>query len=206
MTLGLAGSLACMRRICVFCGSSPGSRPEYTEATVAIARLLASRGIGLVYGGASVGLMGRLADTALKAGGEVIGVIPEGVFPTEIPHTGLTERHVVATMHERKALMGELSDGFIALPGGSGTLEELFEVFTWTQLGIHAKGCVLLNVCGYYDGLIAFLDHAVEERFLRPQHREMMMTADSADGALAALEAFEPPTHGKWLDRDGPKP
>ncbi len=206
MTLGLAGSLACMRRICVFCGSSPGSRPEYTEAAVATATLLAQRGIGLVYGGASVGLMGRLADTALAAGAEVIGVIPEGVFPTEIPHTGLTERHVVATMHERKALMGELSDGFIALPGGTGTLEELFEVFTWTQLGIHGKGCVLLNVCGYYDGLITFLDHAVNERFLRPQHREMMMTADSPQDALAALESFEPPTHGKWLDRDGPKP
>jgi uncharacterized protein (TIGR00730 family) len=171
---------------------------------VATARLLAQRGIGLVYGGASVGLMGRLADSALEAGGEVFGVIPEGVFPTEIPHTGLTERHVVATMHERKALMGELSDGFIALPGGSGTLEELFEVFTWTQLGIHRKGCVLLNVCGYYDGLITFLDHAVAERFLRPQHRQMLMTADSAEGALAALEAFEPPAVGKWMDRPVP--
>jgi len=171
-----------------------------------MARLLAERGIGLVYGGASVGLMGRLADTALKAGGEVIGVVPEGIFPTEIPHAGLTEQHIVGTMHERKALMGELSDGFIALPGGTGTLEELFEVFTWTQLGIHGKGCVLLNVCGYYDGLIAFLDHAVDERFLRPQHREMLMTADSPESALAELEAFEPPVVGKWMDSAGPKP
>ena len=195
-----------MRRVCVFCGSSPGARPEYTEVAVAMARLLAERGIGLVYGGASVGLMGRLADTALKAGGEVIGVVPEGIFPTEIPHAGLTEQHIVGTMHERKALMGELSDGFIALPGGTGTLEELFEVFTWTQLGIHGKGCVLLNVCGYYDGLIAFLDHAVDERFLRPQHREMLMTADSPESALAELEAFEPPVVGKWMDSAGPKP
>jgi uncharacterized protein (TIGR00730 family) len=193
-----------MHRVCVFCGSSPGARPEYAEVTIALATLLAQRGIGLVYGGASVGLMGLMADTALAAGGEVIGVIPEGVFPTEIPHAGLTERHVVATMHERKALMGELSDGFIALPGGSGTLEELFEVFTWTQLGIHGKGCVLLNVAGYYDGLATFLDHVVAERFMRPQHREILMMATSPLEALHALAAFEPPAAGKWMDR--PKP
>jgi uncharacterized protein (TIGR00730 family) len=193
-----------MRRVCVFCGSSPGARPDYAEATVAVANLLAQRGIGLVYGGASVGLMGLMADTALAAGGEVIGVIPQGIFPTEIPHAGLTESHVVDTMHERKALMGELSDGFIALPGGSGTLEETFEVFTWTQLGIHGKGCVLLNVAGYYDGLIAFLDHVVAERFMRPEHRAMMLTAPSPQEALDELAAFEPPAVGKWMDR--PKP
>ncbi len=193
-----------MRRVCVFCGSSPGARPEYAEAAVAVATLLAQRGIGLVYGGASVGLMGLMADTALAAGGEVIGVIPKGVFPTEIPHADLTEQHVVETMHERKALMGELADGFIALPGGSGTLEELFEVFTWSQLGIHDKGCVLLNVAGYYDGLTAFLDHVVNERFLRAEHRAMLLSADTAEGALAALERFKPPRVGKWMDR--PKP
>jgi uncharacterized protein (TIGR00730 family) len=190
-----------MRRVCVFCGSSPGARDEYAQATVALATLLAKRGIGVVYGGASVGLMGLLADTALAAGAEVHGVIPTGVFPTEIPHAGLTEQHVVATMHERKALMAQLSDGFIALPGGSGTLEELFEVFTWGQLGLHAKACVLLNVAGYWDGLSAFLDHVVDERFMRPQHRAMLLSASTPEAALTALETFEAPAVGKWMDR-----
>ena len=193
-----------MRRVCVFCGSSSGARPEYAAATAGLATLLAERGIGVVYGGASVGLMGLLADTVLAEGGEVIGVIPEGVFRKEIPHAGLTEQHVVATMHERKALMGRLSDGFIALPGGSGTLEELFEVFTWSQLGLHDKGSVLLNVAGYYDGLAAFLDHIVAERFLRPEHRAMLAVADSPQRALDALAAFEPPRVGKWLDVPAP--
>ncbi len=193
-----------MRRVCVFCGSSPGARPHYATATAELASVLARRGIGVVYGGASVGLMGLLADTALAAGGEVIGVIPKGVFPNEIPHTGLTEQHVVETMHERKALMAELSDGFIALPGGTGTLEETFEVFTWAQLAIHGKGCVLLNVAGYYDALETFLDHVVAERFLRPEHRAMMLRADTPVAALEALEAFVPPRFGKWMDR--PKP
>jgi uncharacterized protein (TIGR00730 family) len=188
-------------RLCIFCGSSPGARPEYAAATVELAQLLASRGIGIVYGGASVGLMGLLADTAMQAGGEVIGVIPSALERREIARGGLTELHVVASMHERKALMAELSDGFIALPGGSGTLEELFEVFTWSQLGLHRKACALLNVEGYYDRLAAFLDHAVAERFLRAEHRAMLLCEPSPAAVLHAVESFEPPVVDKWIDR-----
>jgi uncharacterized protein (TIGR00730 family) len=188
-------------RLCIFCGSSPGARPGYAAATEELARLLAQRGIGIVYGGASVGLMGLLADTALEAGGEVIGVIPAALQKKEIGHTGLTHLEVVSSMHERKALMAELSNGFVALPGGSGTLEELFEVFTWSQLGLHRKACALLNVAGYYDGLAAFLDHAVAERFLRPEHRAMLLCEDSPLAVLDALGRFEPPVVDKWLDR-----
>ena len=188
-------------RLCVFCGSSPGARPEYAEATVELARLLAARGIGIVYGGASVGLMGLLADTAMEAGGEVVGVIPNALERKEIARHGITELHVVDSMHERKALMAELSDAFIALPGGSGTLEELFEVFTWSQLGLHRKACALLNVAGYYDGLAAFLDHAVDERFLRPEHRGMLLCEDTPTAVLDALERFDAPLVDKWIDR-----
>jgi uncharacterized protein (TIGR00730 family) len=188
-------------RLCIFCGSSPGARPDYAAATEELAQLLARRGIGVVYGGASVGLMGLLADSALAAGGEVVGVIPAALEAKEIAHTGLTDLHVVGSMHERKALMAELSDGFIALPGGSGTLEELFEVFTWSQLGLHRKACALLNVAGYYDGLEAFLDHAVRERFLRAEHRAMLLCEDTPPAVLDALERFEPPAVDKWLDR-----
>ncbi|HET8537876.1 MAG TPA: TIGR00730 family Rossman fold protein [Solirubrobacteraceae bacterium] len=188
-------------RLCIFCGSSPGARPDYGAATEELARLLAERGIGIVYGGASVGLMGLLADTALAAGGEVIGVIPAALQRKEIGHTGLTHLEVVSSMHERKALMAELSNGFIALPGGSGTLEELFEVFTWSQLGLHRKACALLNVAGYYAGLETFLDHAVNERFLRPEHRAMLLCEDTPEAVLDALERFEPPVVDKWLDR-----
>jgi uncharacterized protein (TIGR00730 family) len=188
-------------RLCIFCGSSPGARPGYAAATAELARLLAGRGIGIVYGGASVGLMGLLADTALEAGGEVVGVIPAALEAKEIAHGGLSELHVVGSMHERKALMAELSEGFVALPGGSGTLEELFEVFTWAQLGLHRKPCALLNVEGYYDGLAGFLDHAVGERFMRAEHRAMLLCEDSPAAVLAALEAFEPPLVDKWLDR-----
>jgi uncharacterized protein (TIGR00730 family) len=188
-------------RLCIFCGSSPGARPDYGAATEELAKLLAERGIGIDYGGASVGLMGLLADTALAAGGEVIGVIPAALQRKEIGHTGLTHLEVVSSMHERKALMAELSNGFIALPGGSGTLEELFEVFTWSQLGLHRKACALLNVAGYYAGLETFLDHAVNERFLRPEHRAMLLCEDTPEAVLDALERFEPPVVDKWLDR-----
>jgi uncharacterized protein (TIGR00730 family) len=188
-------------RLCIFCGSSPGARPDYGAATEELAKLLAERGIGIVYGGASVGLMGLLADTALAAGGEVIGVIPAALQRKEIGHTGLTHLEVVSSMHERKALMAELSNGFIALPGGSGTLEELFEVFTWSQLGLHRKACALLNVAGYYAGLETVLDHAVNERFLRPEHRAMLLCEDTPEAVLDALERFEPPVVDKWLDR-----
>jgi uncharacterized protein (TIGR00730 family) len=188
-------------RLCIFCGSSPGARPEYADATIELARLLTARGIGVVYGGASVGLMGLLADTALEAGGEVIGVIPDALERKEVAHRGLTDLRIVGSMHERKALMAELSEGFIALPGGSGTLEELFEVFTWAQLGLHRKPCALLNAAGYYDGLTAFLDQAVTERFMKAEHRAMLLCEDTPAAVLDALDRYEPPAVDKWIDR-----
>jgi uncharacterized protein (TIGR00730 family) len=166
-------------RICVFCGSSPGADPGYLEQAAALGALLAERGIGLVYGGASVGTMGAVADGALAAGGEVIGVIPEHLSRVEISHAGLTELHVVADMHERKAKMAALADGFLALPGGAGTLEELFEVWTWAQLGLHSKPIGLVDVGGYYRPLWTFVEHMVAEGFVRPEHRDLvLMDAD----------------------------
>jgi uncharacterized protein (TIGR00730 family) len=188
--------------VCVYAGSNPGSDPAYADAARALARLLADRRIGLVYGGGKVGLMGVLADTALAAGGEVIGVMPQALVDREIGHPALTELHVVGSMHERKALMAELSDAFVAVPGGIGTLEELIEVYTWSQLGIHSKACGVLNVRGYYDALAAFLDHAVDEGFLRPQHRAVLSVAAEPGELLDRLAAFEPPTVQKWLELD----
>jgi uncharacterized protein (TIGR00730 family) len=191
-----------MRRVCVFCGSSPGARPAYAEATAEVARLLVGDGIGVVYGGGHVGLMGVLADTAMATGGEVIGVMPQALVDREIGHTAITELRVVGSMHERKALMTELSDAFVALPGGAGTLEELFEVYTWAQLGLHSKPCGLLDVDGYYSGLAQFLDHAVEERFLRSEHREALMVEREPQVLLERLRAFEPgAVTPKWIDR-----
>jgi uncharacterized protein (TIGR00730 family) len=195
-----------MKRILVFCGSSPGRRPEYRTAADGLGRLLAERGIGVVYGGASVGLMGALADGALGAGGEVIGVIPGRVFPAEIPHAGLSEQHVVATMHERKALMAELSDAVIALPGGTGTLDELFEMFTWSQLGLHRKPIGLLDVEGYWERLLAFLDYMVAERFIHAEHRDTLLIDRDAATLLARLGSFEHRARDKWLDRAGGTP
>ena len=172
-----------MKRVCVFCGSSAGIRPEYGFAAQALTTELVRRGLGLVYGGGNVGLMGLLADSMLAAGGEVIGVIPQSLLEREVGHRGVTELRVVDTMHQRKALMNDLSDAFIALPGGFGTLEEFFEILTWSQLGIHAKPCGLLNVSGYYDDLMAMLDHAVTEHFLRPTYRELVI-ADVEAGSL----------------------
>ena len=186
-------------RICVFTGSSSGTRPEYRAAAKALGATLASRGIGLVYGGAKVGLMGAVADAALAAGGEVIGVIPQALIDREIGHTGLTEQHVVGSMHERKAKMAELSDGFIALPGGAGTLEELIEVYTWSQLGMHDKPMGVLNVKGYYDGLAAMLDHAVQEGFLRGEHRAAMHAEPTAEALLERFAGRRPTTLRKWL-------
>ena len=191
-----------MRRVCVYAGSNPGSDPAYADAARTLAGLLAERGVGLVYGGGKVGLMGVIADTALAAGGEVIGVMPQALIDREIGHPGLTELRVVDSMHERKALMAELADGFVALPGGIGTLEELIEVYTWSQLGIHAKGCGLLNVKGYYDGLATFLDHAVSQGFLRAEHRAVLKVEDDPARLLDRLAEFEPPTVGKWLELD----
>jgi uncharacterized protein (TIGR00730 family) len=190
-----------MRRLCVFSGSSPGAHPAYAEATAALARALADAGIGLVYGGASVGLMGTVADAALAAGGEVVGVIPQSLVDREIAHPGLSELHVVQSMHERKALMAELSDGFVALPGGTGTLDELFEVYTWTQLGLHAKPLGLLDVRGYFASLVAFLDHAVAERFVTAEHREMLVVADGPEALLEAFRRWRAPVRAKWIDR-----
>ena len=161
-----------MNRLCVFCGSSPGRHPAYLAAAAELGTVLAKRRIGLVYGGASIGLMGAVADAARAAGGEVIGVIPRALVEFEVAHTGLADLRIVASMHERKALMAELSEGFVALPGGIGTLEELFEVWTWGQLGSHRKPCALLNVAGFYDRLLGFLDFVADEAFLRPVHRE----------------------------------
>ena len=190
-----------MRRICVFCGSSPGGHPDYTAATAELAEALAAAGLGVVYGGASVGLMGVLADAALAAGGEVAGVIPQSLVDREIAHPGLTELHVVGSMHERKALMAELSDGFVALPGGTGTLDELFEIYTWTQLGLQAKPLGLLDVRGYFAQLAGFLDHAVQERFVTSEHRAMLVVEERPAAMLDALRRWRAPARGKWIDR-----
>ena len=194
--------MADLRRLCVYCGSSRGVRPDYAAAAEAIGRLLAERGIGVVFGGGSVGMMGAVADAALEMGGEVIGVIPHALAAREVDHVGLTALHKVDTMHERKALMAELSDGFVALPGGLGTLEELMEVWTWVQLGIHRSPIGLLNVAGYFDGLLTFVDHAVAEGFVRPAHRDMLVVADTPLGLLDALVAWQPPDVPHWLDSD----
>jgi uncharacterized protein (TIGR00730 family) len=188
--------------VCVFCGSNAGADPAYVEAAEAVGEGLARRGIRLVYGGGRVGMMGALADAARAAGGEVVGVMPRPMFEREIGHTGLDDLRVVGSMHERKALMVELADAFIALPGGIGTLEELFEVYTWAQLGIHAKPLGLLDVAGYFEPLAAMLDHAVAERFLRPETRAMLTVADDLDSLLAAFDAWRPAAMHKWIDLD----
>jgi hypothetical protein len=190
--------------VCVFCGSSAGARPAYEAAARGLGRLLAERGLGLVYGGASVGLMGAVADAALAAGGAVTGVIPRALVEKEVAHRRLPDLRVVGTMHERKALMAELSDAFVALPGGLGTLEELFEVWTWAQLGLHPKPVAALDVAGFYRPLVAFLDGAAGERFVRPEHRGMLLVDDDAGALLDRLAAYEPPAVDKWVRRGGP--
>ncbi|HEX2092192.1 MAG TPA: TIGR00730 family Rossman fold protein [Longimicrobiaceae bacterium] len=192
-----------LKRICVFCGSSPGTRPGYAAAARAVGTLLAERGIGLVYGGGKVGLMGVVADAVLAGGGEVVGVIPEALMAREVGHAGLTELHVVRSMHERKARMADLADAFVALPGGFGTWEEFCEVLTWAQLGLHPKPCGLLNVEEYYAPLLALMDHAVAEGFVRPEHRALVMEAREPERMLALLRGFEPPVVPKWIGRDG---
>jgi uncharacterized protein (TIGR00730 family) len=191
-----------MRRICVFCGSSPGNRAEYRAATEELGAQLVRRKIGLVYGGGNVGLMGVLADALLKAGGEAVGVIPENLLAREVGHSGLTKLHVVRSMHERKALMADLSDAFIAMPGGFGTLEEFCEIVTWAQLGLHAKPCGILNVLGYYSPLLAMFDHAVKERFLKQENRGLVLARDSVVKLLQALEEWRAVRVEKWLDRE----
>jgi uncharacterized protein (TIGR00730 family) len=191
-----------LKRICVFCGSSMGARPAYRAAAQRLGELLAERGIGLVYGGGAVGLMGVVADAALSKGGEVIGVIPESLERREIGHQGLTKLHVVETMHQRKALMADLSDAFIALPGGYGTLEELSEVVTWSQLGIQQKPCGLLNVEHYWDGLLRFLDHAVDECFVTRENAQLILVSQRPEWMLERLSEWTPPEHiVRWLDK-----
>jgi uncharacterized protein (TIGR00730 family) len=192
-----------VRRVCVFCGSSPGARSAYAEATAELARVLVGEGLGLVYGGANVGLMATLAETALAEGGEVIGVIPRALVDKEIAHNGLSDLRVVDSMHARKALMADLADAFVALPGGLGTLEELLEIYTWAQLGLHRKPCALLDVEGYYTRLAEFLAHAVEERFLREEHRAMLIVEQDPRAVIDRLGRFEPgAVQPKWIDRD----
>jgi uncharacterized protein (TIGR00730 family) len=191
-----------VKRVLVFCGSSPGRLPEYSEVAGQLGRLLAQRGLETVYGGASVGLMGAVADGALAAGGTVIGVIPTRLIEREIAHAGLTKLHVVETMHERKALMAELSDAVIALPGGTGTLDELFELFTWRQLGLHHRPLGLLEIAGYWQPLLGFLQHAVNERFLGAEHLDALLVERDAPALLDRLASYEHRTRDKWLDRD----
>jgi uncharacterized protein (TIGR00730 family) len=192
-----------MRRVqnlCVFIGSNPGHHPAYADAARGLARLLVARGLGLVYGGARIGLMGIVAKEMTAAGGDVVGVIPQDLVDREVANTELDDLRVVGSMHERKAMMASLADGFIALPGGLGTLEELFEILTWSQLGLHAKPCGALNVRGYYDGLATFLDRSVSEGFVRPQHRDLLLLDEDAEALLDRLEAWTPPELGrKWI-------
>ncbi len=190
-----------MKRICVFAGSSRGAREDYAQAAERLAFELVKRGYGVVFGGGRVGMMGVLADATLALGGEVIGVIPKALLEKEVAHGGLTELRVVASMHERKAMMAELSEGFIALPGGLGTLEEFFEVLTWAQLGLHPKPCGLLNVRGYYDRLLEFLDLTVEERFVKSPHRALVITSTSPADLLERFATYRPPQVEKWIDR-----
>jgi len=187
-----------VKRICVFCGSSSGARDEYAAAATSLARHLAGRNIGLVYGGSRVGLMGILADTALKAGGEVIGVIPRSLVAKEIAHTGLSDLRVVESMHERKALMADLSDAFIAMPGGFGTLDEFCEILTWSQLGLQRGPCCLLNVAGYYDLLLEMFDHAEKEQFVRPEHRRMVIAEERPESLVTRLLEWNVPIVDKW--------
>lgn len=189
-------------RLCVFCGSKHGIRPEFAAAARGLGVLLAEEGITLVYGGGRVGLMGVMADAVLEKGGDVIGVIPHALDTKELAHTGLSEMHVVDTMHERKALMADLADGFISLPGGLGTFEESFEIVTWAQLGIHAKPCGLLNVAGYFDKLIEFLDHAVEAQFIKPQHRDLILVDGDQRRLLERMRAFSSPVTEKWIRQE----
>ena len=188
-----------MKRICVYCGSSLGLLPDYRDAAQVLGHELAARGLGLVYGGASVGVMGAVADAVLEKGGQAIGVIPFALATREVAHDGLDELFVVESMHERKAKMAELSDGFIALPGGWGTIEEIFEMLTWAQLGFHQKPCGLLNISGYYDHLYTFLEHAINQRFVREEYRPMIMMEQTADGLLDRYQQYQAPSVKKWI-------
>lgn len=191
-----------MKRICVFCGSNSGTDPLYSETAEKVGKFLAENNIELVYGGGRVGLMGKIADTVMANGGKVTGIIPKGLSDREVAHQGLTELKIVGSMHERKALMAELSDGFIALPGGIGTFEEFCEIVTWAQLGIHQKPCALMNVGGFYDAFITMFDHSMNQGFIRPQHRELVLVGNEIDKLYERMREFRPPTVEKWLHKD----
>jgi uncharacterized protein (TIGR00730 family) len=191
-----------LRSVCVFCGSSRGAHPAYAEAAAAMGRVLAERGLTLVYGGGRVGLMGVVADAVLAAGGEVHGVIPTALIAREVEHRGLTRLDEVGSMHERKARMAELADGFVALPGGAGTLDEIAEIWTWAQLGLHPKPVGFLNVAGYFDHLFAFVDHAVAEAFIKPVHAAMLLRSTRPAQLIDALAAYVPAATEKWIGRD----
>jgi uncharacterized protein (TIGR00730 family) len=190
-----------LRTVCVFCAASPGDHPGYQQQAAAMGRFLAASGRRLVYGGGRTGLMGALAEGALAAGGEVIGIMPRHLVEREVAHTGLTELRVVESMHERKAMLAELADGFLAMPGGLGTLEELFEIWTWGQLGLHRKPYGLLEVQGFYAPLLRFLDHAVSAGFIRPEYRGLLVVDSEPAGLIARMEAVEPPALPRWVDR-----
>ncbi|MBS1798139.1 MAG: TIGR00730 family Rossman fold protein [Acidobacteria bacterium] len=190
-----------MKNITVFCGSNSGFRAEYAEAARTLARIFVRENIGLVYGGGKVGLMGVIADEVMRAGGRVVGIIPESLERKEVGHRDVTELKVVGSMHERKALMAEMADGFIAMPGGIGTFEEFFEILTWAQLGFHDKPCAVLNVAGYYDGLLALCDNAVREGFLRSAHRQLIIEDADPEILLEKMRRLKPPPVEKWLDR-----
>jgi uncharacterized protein (TIGR00730 family) len=190
-----------MHRICVFCGSNPGNRGDYASAATAVGREIARRGMGLVYGGGRVGLMGILADATLAGGAEVDGVLPRHLAAKEVGHTGLTRLHLVDSMHERKAMMSRLADGFLSLPGGLGTVEETAEILTWAQLGLHSKPCALLDTAGYFGPLVAFLDHAVAEGFVRKQHRDLVIVGSDPAQVIDSMERWRPVQVEKWLDR-----
>ncbi|MEM7166741.1 MAG: TIGR00730 family Rossman fold protein [Planctomycetota bacterium] len=191
-----------MKRVCVFCGANPGSNPAYVEAASALGAGIAERGLELVYGGGSVGMMGVVADAALAAGGRAIGVIPRGLATKELAHQGLTEQHIVANMHERKAMMSELADAFIALPGGFGTLEELFEVTTWAQLGIHRKPVAVLNIAGYYDALVAMIDTARDQEFIGDDYRQLLLDDNDGERLLKRLAEYQSPNLPTWMTFD----
>jgi uncharacterized protein (TIGR00730 family) len=191
-----------VQSVCLYLGSSPGARPEYEAVVRQLATLIAERGMTLIYGGGNVGLMGIAANAALDAGGKVIGIIPSDIADKEVGHVGVTELQVVDSMHERKMRMAKLADGIIALPGGLGTLEELFEMLTWSQLGFHNKPIGLVNVAGYYDLLLSFLDHMVDERFVKQIHRDLLLTDENPATLLDTLVAWQPTVADKWLDLD----
>lgn len=191
-----------MKNITVFCGSNSGFRADYAEAAQNLARLFVQNNIRLVYGGGNVGLMGIIADEVMRAGGEVVGIIPDSLDKKEVGHRGITELRVVESMHERKAQMAELADGFIAMPGGIGTFEEFFEILTWAQLGFHEKPCAVLNIAGYYDGLLALCDNAVNEGFLRPAHRQLILEDSDPEILLEKMQNLKPVPVEKWIDKE----